>query len=98
MLDSFVPKQEAEAEAQLDTKASSSTLVGLLKMRQERMQLTARHNQEAYGTRELYDLTKDYMEETQITSVEPKWVHGKDTSSTLVVLYYKPSTIVHKVT
>lgn len=88
MLDSFVPQQEAEAEAQRDTKASSSTLVGLLKMRQGRMQLTARHNQEASGTRELYALTKDYMEQTQITSLEPTWVHGKDTSSTWVVLYF----------
>ncbi|KAK5930174.1 hypothetical protein CgunFtcFv8_026435 [Champsocephalus gunnari] len=77
MLDSLVPKQEAEAEAQRDTKASSSTLVALLKMRRERMQLTARHNQEASGTRELYDLTKDYMEQTQITSLEPTWVHDE---------------------
>ncbi|XP_033936189.1 zinc finger protein 644 isoform X1 [Pseudochaenichthys georgianus] len=75
MLDSFVPQQEAEA--QRDTKASSSTLVGLLKMRRGRMQLTARHNQEASGTRELYALTKDYMEQTQITRMEPEWVHDE---------------------
>ncbi|XP_044055862.1 zinc finger protein 644 isoform X2 [Siniperca chuatsi] len=86
ILDSFVPKQEAEAlserkklpvESQRGTKASSSTLVELLKMRQESMELTARNNQEAYATRKLCDLTKDYMEETQMTSVEPNWTHGE---------------------
>lgn len=87
ILDSFVPKQEAEAfserkklpvEAQRATKASSSTLVELLKVRQERIELTVRNNKEAYATRNLYDLTKDYMEETQMTSVEPNWAHGME--------------------
>ncbi|XP_073332490.1 uncharacterized protein znf644b [Pagrus major] len=84
MSDSFVPKQEAEAfserkklpvEAKRGSKASSSTLVELLKMRQESLELTARNNQEVYANRKLCDLTKEYMEETQVTSVEPTWAH-----------------------
>lgn len=87
LLDSFLPKQEAEAfserkklqeEAQRGTKACSSTLVELLKMRQESMDLTARNNQEACAARKSCDLTKDYMEETQMTSVEPNWAHGME--------------------
>ncbi|XP_074492583.1 zinc finger protein 644 isoform X1 [Sebastes fasciatus] len=94
ILDSFVPKQEAEAfserkepqvEAQRGTKASSSTLVELLKMRQEGMELTARTNQEAYATRKLCDLTKDYMEETQMASLEPHWAHGECDSNTICI-------------
>lgn len=42
------------------------------------MELTTRNNQEAYATRKLCDLTKDYMEETQMTSVEPNWTHGME--------------------
>lgn len=85
ILDDFVPKQEAEAfserkkpqaEAQRGTKASTSTLVELLKMRQNSLELTARNNQDAYASSKLCDLTKDYMEETQMTSVEPNWTHG----------------------
>uniref|UniRef100_A0A8C9ZLN6 C2H2-type domain-containing protein n=1 Tax=Sander lucioperca TaxID=283035 RepID=A0A8C9ZLN6_SANLU len=81
LLDSFLPKQEAEAfserkklqeEAQRGTKACSSTLVELLKMRQESMDLTARNNQEACAARKSCDLTKDYMEETQMTSYDYK--------------------------
>lgn len=88
MSDSFVPKQEAEAfsdrkklpvEAKRGSKASSSTLVELLKMRQESLELTARNNQEVYASRKLCDLTKEYMEETQITGVGPTWTHGKET-------------------
>ncbi|XP_036969987.1 zinc finger protein 644 isoform X10 [Acanthopagrus latus] len=84
MSDSFVPKQEAEAfsdrkklpvEAKRGSKASSSTLVELLKMRQESLELTARNNQEVYASRKLCDLTKEYMEETQITGVGPTWTH-----------------------
>ncbi|XP_035509674.1 zinc finger protein 644 [Morone saxatilis] len=84
--DSFVPKQEAEAfseskkfpvEAQRDAEASSSTLVELLKMRQDSMEVTTRSDQEACANRKLCDLTKDYMEETQMTSVEANWTHGK---------------------
>ncbi|XP_029285983.1 zinc finger protein 644 [Cottoperca gobio] len=85
ILDSFVPKQEAEAEAQKGPKASSSTLVELLKMRQESMELTARHKQEAYATRELCDLTKDYMEETQTTRVEPNWAHEECDSNKICI-------------
>ncbi|XP_034738190.1 zinc finger protein 644 [Etheostoma cragini] len=86
LLDSVLPKQETEAfserkklqeDAQRGTKACSSTLVELLEMRQESIELTARNNQEAYATRKLCDLTKDYMEETQMTSVEPSRAHGE---------------------
>eukprot|EP00064_Thunnus_orientalis_P001072 superscaffoldBa00000066_g1073 len=85
ILDSFVPKQETEAfseqkklqlEAQRGTKASSSILVELLKARQESMELTARNKQETYATK-LHDITKDCMEETEVTSVEPNWAHGE---------------------
>lgn len=85
ILDGFVPKQEAEAfserkkllvEAQRGTKSSSSTLVELLKMRQESMELAARTSPDAYATRKLCDLTKDYTEEAQMTGVEPNWAHG----------------------
>ncbi|XP_045906679.1 zinc finger protein 644 isoform X1 [Micropterus dolomieu] len=94
ILDSFVPKQEAEAfsekkkflvEAQRGTKASSSTLVELLKMRRESMELSARNNQEAYATRKLCDLTKDYMEETQMTSVQSNWAHGECDSNKICI-------------
>ncbi|XP_070688244.1 zinc finger protein 644 [Pempheris klunzingeri] len=92
ILDSFVPKQEAEVfsksqkvEAQRGTKASSSTLVELLKMRQESMELTVRDNQEAYATRKLCDFTKDYMEDTQMTSVEPNWAHGECDSNKICI-------------
>ncbi|XP_039666705.1 zinc finger protein 644 isoform X1 [Perca fluviatilis] len=94
LLDSCLPKQEAEAfserkklqeEAQRGTKACSSTLVELLKMRQESMELTARNNQEAYATRKLCDLTKDYMEETQMTSVEPNGAHGECDSNKMCI-------------
>ncbi|XP_054458834.1 zinc finger protein 644 [Anoplopoma fimbria] len=86
MLDSFVPKQEAEAfsdsrlqaEAQRGTKASSSTLVELLKMRQQSMELSARSNQEDYATRKLCDFTKDYME-------EPTWAHGECDSKEICI-------------
>ncbi|XP_042273662.1 zinc finger protein 644 [Thunnus maccoyii] len=85
ILDSFVPKQETEAfseqkklqlEAQRGTKASSSILVELLKARQESMELTARNKQETYATK-FHDITKDCMEETEVTSVEPNWAHGE---------------------
>lgn len=85
-MDSFVPKQETEAfseqkklqlEAQRGTKASSSTLVELLKARQESMELTARNKQEAYATK-LHDITKDSVVETEVTSGEPNWAHGME--------------------
>ncbi|XP_059197131.1 zinc finger protein 644 [Centropristis striata] len=85
ILDSLVPKQGAEAlsereklqvEAQRGTKASSSTLVELLQMRQEGLEVMARHSQEAYATK-LSDLTKDYMEETK---TGPNWTHGQSDS------------------
>ncbi|TDH08283.1 hypothetical protein EPR50_G00096250 [Perca flavescens] len=94
LLDSCLPKQEAEAfskrkklqeEAQRGTKACSSTLVELLKMRQDSMELTARNNQEACATRKLCDLTKDYMEETQMTSVEPNGAHGECDSNKMCI-------------
>lgn len=83
ILNSFVPKREAEVvsdrkklhvEAQRGSKASSSTLVELLKMRRESLELKVRNSQEACATRKLCD----YMEETQMTSVEPDWAHGTD--------------------
>ncbi|KAK5869313.1 hypothetical protein PBY51_024041 [Eleginops maclovinus] len=85
MLDGLVPIQESEAEAQIDTKAPSSTLVDLLKIRQESMEPTARHNQETYGTRELCDPSKDTTEETQITSVEKKWAHDECDSKEICI-------------
>ncbi|XP_068564004.1 zinc finger protein 644 isoform X2 [Cebidichthys violaceus] len=85
-LDSFVPKQEAEAfsdrrlqvEAQRGSEASSSTLVELLKVRQQSTELPARSDQEAHATRELPDFTKDYME-------EPNWAHGECDSNTICI-------------
>ncbi|XP_069560090.1 zinc finger protein 644 [Brachyistius frenatus] len=94
MLDSFVPKQQVAAfserktsqvEAQIGTKASSSTLVELLKTKQESMALAVRNNQKAYATRMICDMTKDYMEETQMTSVEPNWTHGECDSKKVCV-------------
>ncbi|XP_042367963.1 zinc finger protein 644 [Plectropomus leopardus] len=82
----FVPKQEAGAfsekknlqvEAQRDTKASSSTLVELLQMRQDSLELAARKRQEANAPRTLCDFTKDYKEETRKTKLEPDWTHGE---------------------
>ncbi|KAF0042543.1 hypothetical protein F2P81_006075 [Scophthalmus maximus] len=77
--DRFVPKEEAQAfserirphaEAQRGMKASS-TLVELLKKRQESMELTER-NHDVCTAR-----TKDYKEETEMTGLEPSWNHGK---------------------
>lgn len=85
-MDSFVLKQEAEASserkklpvgAQRSTKSSSNTLVGLLQMRRQGMEITARKHQEANTTGKPCDLTKDYMEETQMSSVEPNWANDK---------------------
>lgn len=76
--DRFVPKEEAQAfserirphaEAQRGMKASS-TLVELLKKRQESMELTER-NHDVCTAR-----TKDYKEETEMTGLEPSWNHG----------------------
>ncbi|XP_076578936.1 zinc finger protein 644 [Chaetodon auriga] len=94
ILDGFVPKQEAEAfsdrktlpvEARRGTEASSSTLVELLKMRQKSLERTARNNQDAYATRRLGDLTKDYTEETRRTSVEPKWAREECESNEICI-------------
>ncbi|KAM7388723.1 hypothetical protein PAMP_024880 [Pampus punctatissimus] len=93
VLNSFIPKQETESfseqkklqlEAQRDTEASSSTLVELLKARQESLELTATNKQEAYANK-LHDITKDCMEETEMTSVEPNWAHGECESNKLCV-------------
>lgn len=87
MLDSFVPKQEAEAfsetkklqvETQGGPEVSTSTLVELLRTKQESMACAVRNNPAAYATRMMSDMTKDYMEETQITNVEPHWTGDCD--------------------
>lgn len=92
--DRFVPKQEAhtfsernklQAEAQRGIKASSSTLVELLKTRRESMELTARNNQEAYAVRKICAMTKDYKEETQMTSVESNRTHGMESYALSVI-------------
>ncbi|XP_068445613.1 zinc finger protein 644 [Clinocottus analis] len=85
-VDKFVPKQEAEAfserelqvEAQGGTEASTSTLVELLKMRRQSVELTARSNREAHATRKLCDVTKDYME-------QPNWAHGECDSNEICI-------------
>ncbi len=88
ILDSFVPKEEAEVvsgrkklhvEAKRGTKASQSTLVELLKMRQEGLELTAGKNQEADAARKFCD----YMEETRTRSVQPNWADGRTATSSL---------------
>lgn len=78
-----MPKQEEHAfsessKAQTGIKASSSTLVELLKTRGDSMELTARNDHDAYATRKLCGMTKEYREETQITSVEPNWTRGME--------------------
>lgn len=87
IFENFVPKQEAEAiserkklqvKAQRCPKATSSTLVELLKMRQESMELTATNNQQAYATRNFCDMTKDYKEENEMGGVEQNWTHGME--------------------
>lgn len=65
-----------QAEAQTSVKASSSTLVELLKTRRESIELTARSNQDAHAARKLCGMTRDYKEE--IPSVEPDWTHGTE--------------------
>lgn len=88
IFDSFVPKQKAEAilerknlqvEAQSCPKATSSTLVELLKMRHESMELTAINNQQDYATRNFCNLTKDFKEEKEMGSVEQNWTYGMRT-------------------
>uniref|UniRef100_A0A3B4ZTV6 C2H2-type domain-containing protein n=1 Tax=Stegastes partitus TaxID=144197 RepID=A0A3B4ZTV6_9TELE len=87
ILNSFVPKQEADAfsdrkelqvEAQRGAKASSSTLVELLRAKQESVELAMRNSRDTYATRMICDMTKDYMEETQMSSVEANWTHGME--------------------
>uniref|UniRef100_A0A3Q1F5D5 Zinc finger protein 644b n=1 Tax=Acanthochromis polyacanthus TaxID=80966 RepID=A0A3Q1F5D5_9TELE len=84
VLNSFVPKQEPntfsdreelQIEAQRDSKASSSTLVQLLRAKQESKELAVRNNQDTYATKTICDMTKDYKEETKMTSVESNWTH-----------------------
>uniref|UniRef100_A0A665W970 C2H2-type domain-containing protein n=1 Tax=Echeneis naucrates TaxID=173247 RepID=A0A665W970_ECHNA len=78
--DRFLPKQEAQVSSERDKLQenaqrgithSSSTLVELLKMRQESMELAARNNQDAYPVRKLCVMTKDYKE-TQMTGYDYK--------------------------
>lgn len=85
-MDSSVLKQEEGAsserkkllvEAQRGTKASSNTLVALLQMRQQGMEITAKKHQEANTTGKPCDLTKDYKDETQMSSMEPNWANDK---------------------
>ncbi|XP_022614897.1 zinc finger protein 644-like [Seriola dumerili] len=92
--DRFVPKQEAQAfsernkpqaEAHTELKASSSTLVELLKTRRGSAALTARNNRDAHAARKLCVMTKDYKEETQMTGVEPAWTHGECDSSEICI-------------
>ncbi|GLD65398.1 zinc finger protein 644-like isoform X1 [Lates japonicus] len=88
--DRLVPKQEEHAfsessKAQTGIKASSSTLVELLKTRGDSMELTARNDQDAYATRKLCGMTKEYREETQITSVEPNWTCGECDSDKICI-------------
>ncbi|XP_040926366.1 zinc finger protein 644 isoform X2 [Betta splendens] len=77
VFDSFASKQEAEAiserrrlqvEAQTCPKASSSTLVELLKMRQGCVELTATSNQR----RKVCDMTKEYREENKMGGYDYK--------------------------
>uniref|UniRef100_A0A3Q1GNT9 Zinc finger protein 644b n=1 Tax=Acanthochromis polyacanthus TaxID=80966 RepID=A0A3Q1GNT9_9TELE len=81
VLNSFVPKQEPntfsdreelQIEAQRDSKASSSTLVQLLRAKQESKELAVRNNQDTYATKTICDMTKDYKEETKMTSYDYK--------------------------
>ncbi|XP_047442285.1 zinc finger protein 644 [Mugil cephalus] len=86
ILDGFVPKREAEVflertklqvEAQRGPKEPSSTLVELLKTKQESVELGEKQKQETYATSVICNITKDYMEETWATSVEPNWEQGE---------------------
>ncbi|XP_040897142.1 zinc finger protein 644 [Toxotes jaculatrix] len=92
--DRFGPKQEAgafsekkkrQAEAQRGIKASSSTLVELLKTRRGSLELMETNNQEDYAARKLCGMTKDYKEKTQATSVEPNWTHVECDSNKICI-------------
>lgn len=85
IFDSFVPRQKAEVvlerkklqvEAQSCPMAASSTLVELLKLRHESLELTALNNQQAFATRTICDMTKDFKEEEEMESVEQNWTYG----------------------
>lgn len=86
-LDRFVLKQEEgtsseqrhlQVEAQREAKASPSTLVELLQTKEES---SVRHDQGNYA---MYDITKDGMEEAEMTSVEPSWIQGKDYNAVFI--------------
>lgn len=68
-------RKKLQGEAERGTTASSSTLVELLKAKQESVELAV--SQEAYATRMICEMTK----ETEMTSRKPNWTHGMESLS-----------------
>uniref|UniRef100_A0A3B4GY59 Zinc finger protein 644b n=1 Tax=Pundamilia nyererei TaxID=303518 RepID=A0A3B4GY59_9CICH len=71
MVDNLSERKKLHGEAERGTTATSSTLVELLKAKQESVELAV--SQEAYATRMICEMTNDYMAKTEMTSREPNW-------------------------
>lgn len=79
MVDNLSERKKLHGEAERGTTATSSTLVELLKAKQESVELAV--SQEAYATRVICEMTNDYMAKTEMTSREPNWSAGMESLS-----------------
>lgn len=93
MVDNLSERKKLQGEAERGTTASSSTLVELLKAKQESVELAV--SQEAYATRMICEMTKDYMAETEMTSREPNWTSGMESLSLDLDSQYNVCKIHH---
>lgn len=76
MVDNLSERKKLHVEAERGTTATSSTLVELLKAKQESVELAV--SQEAYATRMICEMTNDYMAETEMTT---NWSAGMESLS-----------------
>lgn len=79
LVDNLSERKKLHGEAERGTTATSSTLVELLKAKQESVELAV--SQEAYATRVICEMTNDYMAKTEMTSREPNWSAGMESLS-----------------
>ncbi|KAM4629247.1 zinc finger protein 644 [Polymixia lowei] len=79
----FLETKKPQVETQGANEPASSTLVELLKTRQKVVELKERDG--SYADRKHFNMTKESMEETQLTSVESNWAHGDCDSDKICV-------------
>uniref|UniRef100_A0A3P8RCI2 C2H2-type domain-containing protein n=2 Tax=Astatotilapia calliptera TaxID=8154 RepID=A0A3P8RCI2_ASTCA len=83
LVDNLSERKKLHGEAERGTTATSSTLVELLKAKQESVELAV--SQEAYATRVICEMTNDYMAKTEMTSREPNWSAGECDSKKIYI-------------